>query len=234
LTRTAVILTITAPPADPISLGNITACETGTLQTLDASSTITAVSGVAFEYYTSAKGTTTTTPTLTSTTAATKTVYVEATNTSTGCKSKKREVVVLTIIKAPRVVASVSNTTICLGDSVYFSGSGASNYNWDNGVIDNVVFTPSSTGSVIYTVVGTDSNGCQNSDTINVNVKTVVPVTVFNNSPICVGDIATFTLTGEPRNIVSYNINGGSTNTIIIEDSGTTQIEYPNATSPSN
>jgi hypothetical protein len=113
LTRTAVILTITAPPADPISSGNITVCETGTLQTLDASSTITAVSGVAFEYYTSAKGTTTTTPTLTSTTAATKTVYVEATNTTTGCNSLTRTAVTLTITAPPAAPISSGNITVC-------------------------------------------------------------------------------------------------------------------------
>src|SRR5690606_13969003 len=58
---------------------------------------------------------------------------------------------------------------VCNGQMVTLSGSGALNYSWDNGVINGVPFAPSSTNT--YTVIGTDANGCLNTDQVSVLVE---------------------------------------------------------------
>ena len=62
-----------------------------------------------------------------------------------------------------------SDVTICAGSNVTLSGSGASTYAWNNGGINGQPFTPG-VGSTIYTVSGTDANGCVNTDNVTVNV----------------------------------------------------------------
>ncbi len=54
---------------------------------------------------------------------------------------------------------------------------------------------------------------------------------VTTNSPICPGQNAIYTITATPGDILTYNINGGTSQTITIAASGTAQIIIPNATS---
>jgi gliding motility-associated-like protein len=61
-----------------------------------------------------------------------------------------------------------SDVTICTGSSVTLSGNGGTSYSWNNGGVNGQAFTPS-TGSTIYTVSGTDANGCVNTDNVTVN-----------------------------------------------------------------
>jgi len=64
---------------------------------------------------------------------------------------------VLTVWANPTVNAGVDQS-ICEGSSTQVSGSGAVSYQWDNGILNQVNFTPSNT--LTYTVIGTDQNGC--------------------------------------------------------------------------
>jgi gliding motility-associated-like protein len=50
---------------------------------------------------------------------------------------------------------------------VTLSGSGAATYTWDNNVTDNVPFTPP-LGTTVFTVTGTDANGCTDTDQVSV------------------------------------------------------------------
>ena len=75
---------------------------------------------------------------------------------------------------------------VCEGTSVTLTGSGAVSYVWDNGVTDNVPFTPA-VGSVTYTVTGTDSNGCSATDIVNVLVQ-ANPVVSAEDVVICIGE----------------------------------------------
>jgi hypothetical protein len=70
-------------------------------------------------------------------------------------------------VSNPQVDAG-TDVDICDGDSIVLSGSGANNYVWSGGVIDSVEFEPIS--STYYYVTGTDSIGCQNNDSVFVNV----------------------------------------------------------------
>lgn len=62
---------------------------------------------------------------------------------------------------------------------VTLSGSGAVTYSWDNGIVDGTAFTPP-TGTTVYTVIGTDANGCIDSDQISV---TALPLPEAAGSP---------------------------------------------------
>ncbi len=73
----------------------------------------------------------------------------------------------ITVNDLPTVDAG-TDQTVCSGDNVTLSGSGASTYTWDNGVTNNTAFTASTTTT--YTVTGTDANGCQNTDQVTVTI----------------------------------------------------------------
>ncbi len=77
----------------------------------------------------------------------------------------------ITVNALPTVTGTVDNATICLGDSITLTGAGADTYAWDNGATDAVAFAPASAGATTYTVTGTDANGCENSNTVDVQVN---------------------------------------------------------------
>lgn len=58
---------------------------------------------------------------------------------------------------------------VCKNDTVTLSASGGVNYQWNNGVFQNMPFVASNTAD--YVVVVTDSNNCTKTDTLNLQVK---------------------------------------------------------------
>lgn len=125
-----------------------------------------------------------TTSTYTATAAGVYNVWVTNAN---GCGDSSATAVNVTINTAPTVTANSTATSICEGSSVTLSGGGAVSYAWSGGVNNNVAFTPIST--LTYTVVGTGSNGCTDSDTITVTVNPlpVVSTSGFPAYIVCEG-----------------------------------------------
>lgn len=101
----------------------------------------------------------------------------------------------VTINNLPTIIASV-DTTICIGDVVNLSASGSLTYIWDNGLGAGQNQTPTPLVNTTYTVVGTDINGCKNSDQVIVTVGTcgLPPVSSFSasDSSICLGSCLSF------------------------------------------
>ena len=95
-----------------------------------------------------------------------------------GCGSVNARTI--TVNTLPTVDAG-SDQTVCFGDDVTLSGSGASTYSWDNGITDNTAFTASTTTT--YTVTGTDANGCQNTDRVTVTVNALPTVSAGSDQP---------------------------------------------------
>jgi hypothetical protein len=87
----------------------------------------------------------------------------------------------------PAITANATDTITCLGDSIILFGSGGMSYVWNNLVIDSVLFAPLATG--YFAVTGTDTNGCVNTDSIEVIVHTL-PLVIANASDtsLCSGD----------------------------------------------
>jgi gliding motility-associated-like protein len=103
--------------------------------------------------------------------------------------------ILITVNQLPNVQANVTDNLICLNDSTALFGSGAVTYLWDNGVVDNVYFFPTTT--VLYTATGTDANNCENTDTITVVVN-ALPTVVANatSTVLCEGDSTQLTGSG--------------------------------------
>ncbi|MGY8867350.1 MAG: fibronectin type III domain-containing protein, partial [Methylophagaceae bacterium] len=124
--------------------------------------------------------------------------------------------VVITVNSNPTVIAGLDQT-ICAGESVTLTGSGATSYSWDNGIIDNTAFVPSSTTT--YTVTGTDGAGCIRTDDV---VVTVNPLPIVNAGPdqtVCVG--TSVTLAGSGAATYSWD-NGITDNTPFFVSATTT------------
>lgn len=89
-------------------------------------------------------------------------------------------VVSVTVNSLPAVLANTSASTVCTGNSVTLSGSGATSYVWTNGVTDGVSFTPTATN--VYSVTGTDANGCSSTATVEVVVSSCTGIEEMNLS----------------------------------------------------
>ena len=82
----------------------------------------------------------------------------------------------LKINPAPQVAVTATDTAICRGSQVWLYGHGASFYLWSSGVADSVMIQPAQ--SEYHHVTGVGVNGCQQSDSIMIQVH-AVPV-AFN------------------------------------------------------
>jgi hypothetical protein len=142
--------------------------------------------------------------------------YAEFTNVL-GCVSSPRAAAPVTVNALPSVTAASSVSTVCAGDMVTLNGGGAVSYTWDNGATDNVAFP--ATATTMYTVTGTDANGCTNtaSTTVTVNPLPVVTATATDND-VCIGDMITLNGGGA----VSYTWDNGATDNVAFAAMDTT------------
>lgn len=134
--------------------------------------------------------------------AGTQTYTVTGTDAN-GCTNTDQ--VLVTVNALPNVSAG-QDQSVCAGTTVTLNGSGAVSYVWNLSVVDNIPFTPGATQ--IYTVVGTDANGCQNSDQVTVTVNPPPTIGAGADQTICVGSSITLSGTGG----VSYTWTNGVTN----------------------
>jgi gliding motility-associated-like protein len=87
-------------------------------------------------------------------------------------------------VKEPITITLASKDTVCFGSSIQLKASGAEIYSWQpstglsNPNIPNPVATPADTGTIVYTVAGTDTKGCFN-DTATTTLI-VAPMPQFN------------------------------------------------------
>jgi len=115
--------------------------------------------------------------TVTSTPGAPTTYTVTGTDAN-GCQNTSS--IDITVNDLPVVTANATDNLICEGTEVTLSGTGAASYSWDNNVTDGVAFTPASTN--IYTVIGTDANGCKGTAQVTVTLKVCTGVMKPSNS----------------------------------------------------
>ncbi len=75
------------------------------------------------------------------------------------------------------IVQTISNATVCKGDSIALTTTGAVNYLWSpstflsSTIVSNPISTPGN--NISYTVTGIDTNGCINSDTVSIQIEEV-------------------------------------------------------------
>ena len=122
-------------------------------------------------------------------------VAVTATN-SCGTSSYTQSI----IVNSNPVISATPNSTICIGSSTTIIASGGATYTWTPNTnlnsISNPTVTASPTTTIIYTVNGTDGNGCVGSGTVSVNVSQLPSITASSSSSICPGATVTLTTNG--------------------------------------
>ena len=136
---------------------------------------------------------------------STQTYSVSGTD-SKGCVNTASAII--TVNPLPTITAT--SQTICLGKSTVLNALGASSYIWDNGVINNVSFSPTSTKT--YSVTGTDLKSCSNTSTASVIVNQLPVVSVVTGPTIlCVGQSTIVSGQGAQSyiwdNLISDNIS---------------------------
>ncbi|MDX2361892.1 MAG: gliding motility-associated C-terminal domain-containing protein [Crocinitomicaceae bacterium] len=137
-----------------------------------------------------------------------------------GCDSVMN--VTLTVFPLPNVFAGV-DVGVCDGAQVILTGSGATNYLWNNGVVDGVPFTPTSGW---YTVTGTDQNGCVNIDSLLVTIDPVPDPTFIVDFEPCEPYTVTLTNT-TPGNFTdcTWQLSNGT----ILNGCGPLVYTFPNS-----
>jgi gliding motility-associated-like protein len=87
------------------------------------------------------------------------------------------------------IVSAGADSTICDGGSLVLQGSGADTYQWSPlvGISDPQSATPTATplDPETFVVIGTDMNGCQNTDSVSIDI---FRVTAGPDSAICLND----------------------------------------------
>jgi hypothetical protein len=125
----------------------------------------------------------------------------------------------ITVYPSPILTIFASQTSICKGQgqSVKLTASGALNYTWTNGVVNNVFFVPDTTKN--YRVVGSNINGCFDTAniTIAVNPMPIIITTLDKNKITTYQFGASFqwyncdtklTIAGATNQIYNANKNG--------------------------
>lgn len=191
-----------APPAPTITVDDATPCVGATVNMTATSS----VSGATFNW-TGPNGFTSSNQNVALnnfTNSMNGTYCVSATDA--GCTGPS-SCQLVTLSPPPSVAVNVAggDSTVCEGDSFTLDASGASSYVWSgpNGFnstsATNTINNASSANSGDYIVIGTDANGCVNSDTIailTISLPSLTVATDNTNGIYCGGGVAILTATG--------------------------------------
>ena len=120
-------------------------------------------------------------------------VYTVIGTNDNGCEiTDSIDIVVYDI---PDIEIISSDTALCHGEELTLTGEGAITYEWDEGVVDGEAFSPE-VGEYLYTVIGTDDNGCEITDSIDIVVYDIPDIEIISSdTALCYGE--ELTLTGE-------------------------------------
>ncbi len=137
------------------------------------------------------------TPTSTST-------YTVSGTSALGCVNTDQ--VIVTVNPLP-IINAGPDVSICSGATTILTATGGLTFTWDNSVTNTVSFSPLTTAT--YAVIGTDINGCVNSDQVIVAVNPLPIVSAGSDVPFCTGN--QITLSGTGANTYSWDngvVNG--------------------------
>jgi hypothetical protein len=150
------------------------------------------------------------------TVAPTVSTLYQVTGISGSCTASSAVVV---LVNSNPTLSAVSNvTSICSGNTVILTTSGANSYTWVPGNLVGQTVTVSPTTSTTYTAIGTFSNtGCTSSKTIAIGVTTTPTLNAaFSPSISCAGKPTTITASGASSYVWTP---GGPTPSIVVSPS---------------
>ncbi|MDQ3190654.1 MAG: T9SS type A sorting domain-containing protein [Bacteroidota bacterium] len=112
------------------------------------------------------------------------------------------------VYELPQVLANTTVSVICFNDTITLTGSGAVSYIWNNGVTNGVTFNPAST--LTFTVIGMDSNGCIDSDSLEIVVNPLPNITASaDQATVCLGENVVLTASGSMNYIWDNGVING-------------------------
>lgn len=178
----------------------------------DGAQTSLSVTGNAISYSWSPVNLTGTSITVTASTATP--VYTVSGISNANCALT--QTVGLTVFSLP-TVSITGSSSVCANALVTLTASGASTYSWSNGSTSNTI----SVGPVPSVMcMGTDNNGCENTDTFFLTTLPVPTVTAISDkSVVCVGGAIALTALGATTYSWSNGASGANT---AVTPSGTT------------
>ncbi|MDG1041685.1 MAG: immunoglobulin domain-containing protein, partial [Flavobacteriaceae bacterium] len=150
--------------------------------------------------------------------------------TINGCESPRAEVKVQ--VNVIPVISISGSDTICLGQSTTLTAAGdVVSYVWSPDGETTSSITVSPTSNTIYSVTGTDADGCSSSETLTVIVNAVPTASLSVSGPICSGNDAIFSITGSANATVVYSIDSGADQSVVLDSSGLASISETNQVS---
>lgn len=100
-----------------------------------------------------------------------------------------------------------ADQTICAGQSVTLTATGAATYSWNNNVSNGVAFTPAATAT--YTVTGQDAGGCTSTDQVVVTVNPLPTANAGQDQVVCAGQSVTLTASGINNPVWDNGVTNG-------------------------
>lgn len=107
------------------------------------------------------------------------TTYTVTGTSASGCSALTT--ITQTVNSLPSVNAVTSTSVLCLGNTATLTASGANTYSW-TGVGSGTSISVSPTVTTVYTVTGTDANGCVNSSAITQTVSACTGINEINSA----------------------------------------------------
>jgi hypothetical protein len=195
-------------------LPSLTIQSAGTSVCAGSSITLTASGG---NSYTWNSGQTTAAITVSPT--ATTNYSVTGTN-SFNCQATVNKTI--TVNQLPTVSIQSASNSICAGQSILLTGSGANSYSWSTGQSTNSIsVSPSVTTT--YNVTGTSASNCQNTSSKTITVNPLPQISIqTSESTICAGNTAILTASG--GNSYTWSTGQNSTNISVSPLTSTTYI----------
>lgn len=139
----------------------------------------------------------------------------------------------ITIVVGTGPVISVTpSTTICAGESLVLSASGATSFAWDNGLGTGNDVTVTPTATTTYNVVGTSGNCVSPPASVTVTVSAVPIITLTaTETTICLNESTTITATGATNYTWANNPSVVSTNgnSMVVNPTSTTTFSVQGA-----
>ncbi len=150
---------------------------------------------------------------------------------NTQCAQNQIETAIVTVNQLPVIDAGLDQILCEPNDqtpsTITLNGSGGVSYVWDNGATNGTTFTPP-VGQTIYTVIGTDANGCTGTDQVMVTSLTLpvalhVPSDTLGNVLFTVS----FTNLSQFGNTYTWDFGDGQTYTTSTTETVTHTYDQP-------
>jgi hypothetical protein len=150
---------------------------------------------------------------------ASTTTYTVTGTAANGCTATATRLV--TVNTSPTVGTTITNATICSGQSTSITGTGASTYSWQPGALSGTTVNVSPASTATYTVTGTAANGCTGTATRLVTVNTTPTVTTsVTSATICSGQSTSLSASG--ASTYSWQPGGLSGTPVVVSPASTT------------